>query len=85
MAEKLNPTDQDQAHLRARSPFTGYPPESGLDDEQARLLTFDRSHFTLELEEEARRKLLKGLAADIHVLFSRKQHSAHETAKPTGK
>lgn len=81
MIENRNPVDPAQTRLRDHSPFTGYPPQSGLDDEQARQLTFDRSHFTLELEEDARHELLKGLATDIHVLFSRKQHSAHETTK----
>ena len=85
MVENRNPVDPTQARLRDHSPFTGYPPQSGLDDEQARLFTFDRSHFTIELEEGAKHKLLKELAADIHVLFSRKQHSAHEAAKPAEK
>ena len=74
MVENRKPIDPTQTRLRDYSPSTGYPPQSGLDDEQARLLTFDRSHFTIELEEGAKHKLLQELATGIHVLFSRKQH-----------
>ena len=54
MVENRKPIDPTQTRLRDYSPSTGYPPQSGLDDEQARLLTFDRSHFTMELEEGAK-------------------------------